>query len=77
MALTELPVRVRFPKGCRVKLSAEGLEWLRRNHGTYNETTRGRVVGYSPRRPDAIGVQLEGRRTRHRYAARFWERTEE
>lgn len=76
MALTELPVRVRFPRGCRVKLSEEGLRHLHSYRGM-NETLRATVVGYSPRLPDRIAVVKDGCKSRDRYRARFWERTEE
>lgn len=66
--LTGLPVQVRFPKGCRVKLSQEGREWLGQ------DPCEGRVVGYSTKDRNGITVVIDGQTSRSRYRSSYWER---
>jgi len=63
--------------GEKVKLSAEGLKWLRSNRTRgHSEETRGKVVGI-PYNPFHIRIQREGLKEKEYYQVSFWEKAED
>lgn len=57
-----MTARDKFSKGRRVKLSAKGLEWARKNYKRLNATTRATVTGYG-RDPKMLKIQRDDIRT--------------